>query len=91
MLRYTVLRTLIFLGCLLAGWLFGLRGQDKLIPLVLVAAIGSMVISYFALRRFREDYSREIADKLQERAARKEHRHADEQAEDAEDEGPAYR
>jgi hypothetical protein len=92
MLRYTLLRTLVFFGCLLVGWLAGLRGQENLIPLVLVAAIASMVISYFALRRFREDYSRQIADKLQERAERKQHLHRDEAAEDAEDEGhPTYR
>ena len=92
MLRYTLLRTLVFFGCLLVGWLAGLRGQENLIPLVLVAAIASMVISYFALRRFREDYSRQIDDKLQERAERKQHLHGDEAAEDAEDEGhPTYR
>lgn len=83
MLRYTLLRTLVFFGCLAAGWLLGLRGQDNLLPLVLVAALGSMVISYFALRPFREDYSAQIADKLEQRAARKRHRH-DEDAEDAE-------
>ena len=44
MLRYTLLRTLVFFGCLLVGWLAGLRGQENLIPLVLVAAIASMVI-----------------------------------------------
>ena len=71
MLRYTLLRTLIFFGCLGVAWLAGLRGQENLIPLVLVAAIGSMIISFVALRPFREQYSAEIAEKLQARAEAK--------------------
>ncbi len=93
MLRYTVLRTLIFLGCLLVAWLLGLRGQDNLLPLVLVAALSSFVISYVALRRFREDYSREIATTLEARAANKASRggRTDEAAEDAETGEGTYR
>ena len=57
MLRYTVLRLLVFLGCLALLWLLGLRGEEDLLLLVVGAALLSAVISYFALRRFREDYS----------------------------------
>ena len=90
MLRYTLLRTLIFFGCLAVAWLLGLRGRDNLIPLVLVAAIGSMIISFFALRPFRQQYSEQIADKLEARAEAKRGRvGTDEADEDAEDAGEA--
>ncbi|HPB71478.1 MAG TPA: DUF4229 domain-containing protein [Phycicoccus sp.] len=85
MLRYTLLRTLVFFGCLMVFWLVGLRGRDNLIPLVLAAALSSMIISFFALRPFRQKYSEEIAEKLQHRAERKQHVHSDEAVEDAED------
>ena len=57
MLRYTVLRLLVFLGVLSALWLLGLRGQENMLLLVAGAALLSAVISYFGLRRFREEYS----------------------------------
>lgn len=97
MLRYSVLRALIFFGCLSVLWLFGLRGQHNIVPLVLGAAIISMAISFFALRRFREDYSQQIAEKLEARAARKAALPSDEKDEDAEirtdgrDAGETYR
>jgi len=70
-LRYTVLRLLVFLGCLALLWLLGLRGEEDLLLLVVGAALLSAVISYFALRRFREDYSAQLARKLEERSAAK--------------------
>lgn len=87
MVRYTLLRSVVFFGVLLVLWLVGLRGRDNLIPLVIGAAVISMVISYFALRRYREAYSREIADRLEARAARNQRRHTDEVDEDAEVDG----
>lgn len=87
MLRYTVLRTLVFFGCLAVAWLLGLRGQQNVVALVLVAALASMLISFFALRPFRQAYSAELAAKLEARAEAKKHHHnTDESAEDAEDE-----
>ena len=95
MVRYSLLRLLVFLGCVSLLWLAGLRDRDQLPYLVVGAALLSAVISYFALRRFREDYSAQVAHKLEARAAAKRAaaptRSADELAEDAEvsgDEGP---
>jgi hypothetical protein len=84
MLRYTLLRILIFFGVLALLWLLGLRDRDEQLILVVAAALVSMVISYFALRPFREEYSRQIAQRLEARAAAKQQRDADEAAEDAE-------
>ena len=53
-----------------------------------VAALLSAVISYFALRRFREDYSAQLAQKIEQRSTAKQAapktRSADEDDEDAE-------
>jgi hypothetical protein len=87
MLRYTLLRLLVFLGCVAALWLLGLRGEEDLLLLVAGAALLSAVISYFALRRFREDYSAQLAARIDQRAAAKRSqpgRPKDEDAEDAE-------
>ncbi|XVX21025.1 DUF4229 domain-containing protein [Actinomycetota bacterium] len=84
MLRYSLLRLLIFFGCLALLWLLGLRDRDEQIWLLLGSAALSVLISYFALRPLREEYSRELAERID---ARQERRHAanDEQAEDTED------
>jgi hypothetical protein len=88
-IRYSVLRLLIFFGVLAALWLVGLRDRDEQVLLLVLAAAISMLISFFALRRFRDDYSQEINDRLTRRAeARRERAQVrDEAAEDAEDEG----
>jgi Protein of unknown function (DUF4229) len=89
-LRYSLLRLLVFLGCVSLLWLAGLRDRDQLPYLVVGAALLSAVISYFALRRFREDYSAQVAHTLEARAAAKRAASAsavpsaDEEAEDAE-------
>lgn len=93
MVRYSVLRLLIFFGMLSLLWLLGLRDRDEQVLLVVGAALLSMLISFFVLRRFREDYSREIAQRLERRAqARRERaegaRRSDEDTEDAEDTSP---
>ena len=88
MLRYSLLRLLVFLGCVSLLWLVGLRGRDDIFLLVVGAALLSAVISYFGLRRFREDYSAQLATKIEERSAAKRASPAtksvDEVAEDAE-------
>lgn len=84
MLRYSLLRLLIFFGCVAVLWLIGLRTRDDLGLLVLGSALLSLVISYFALRPFRQAYSQEIAEKLQSRADAREAKKVDETAEDAE-------
>jgi hypothetical protein len=88
--RYSVLRLLIFFGVLAALWLLGLRGPDQQLLLLVLAAAISMAISVVVLRPFREDYSRQLAQRLEGRARAKQQRDtgSDELAEDAEDEGP---
>ena len=90
MVRYSVLRLLIFFGVLAALWLLGLRGPDQQLLLLVLAAAISMAISVVMLRPFREDYSRQLAQRLEARARAKQQRStgADELAEDSEDEGP---
>jgi type II secretory pathway component PulM len=86
MLRYTVLRLLIFFGVLLVLWLLGLREREEQVLLVVGAALLSMGISYVVLRPFREDYSRQIAERLERRAQARQGRRdavSDEQAEDS--------
>ena len=94
-LRYTVLRVLVFLGCLLLLWLLGLRGEEDLLLLVVGAALLSMVVSFVVLQRFRKDYSEQVADAVSRRtAARRERggdRRSDEQAEDEEYDRTRYR
>ena len=88
MLRYTLLRLLVFLGCLALLWLLGLRGEQNVLLLVVLAALLSAAISYFALRRFREEYSAQLAARIEQRTAAKQGRTdpvpSDEDAEDAE-------
>lgn len=86
MVRYTILRLLIFFGCLALLWLVGLRDRDEQLILLVAGALLSMAISYFALRPFREQYSRELAGRLERRQAAKSRARADEQTdEQAED------
>jgi Flp pilus assembly protein TadB len=94
MVRYSVLRLLIFFGTLAALWLLGLRDRDEQLILLVLAAAISMVVSFFVLKPFREDYSRQIAERLERRAQAKQQARqqapragtSDESAEDAEDE-----
>ena len=87
MVRYSVLRLLIFFGCLGLLWLLGLRSRDQQLILLMGAALLSLAISYFALRPFREQYSRELVERLERRRAARAAIVDDAQAEDAEDEG----
>ena len=97
MLRYTVLRLLIFFGVLSLFWLLGLRDRDQQWMLLVLSALVSMVLSYFVLARFREESTRQLAERVQRRAEAKQAAGAtgtvhgrDEAAEDAEDDrGPA--
>jgi mannitol-specific phosphotransferase system IIBC component len=68
-LRYTLYRLLIFFGCLLFFWLVGLRNDQVL--LLLVSAVVSVVLSFFLLRSQREQFSAQIADRMEKRQAAK--------------------
>ncbi len=88
MVRYSLLRILIFFGFLFLFWLIGLRNSPAL--LIGAAAIASAAASYILLRGMRD----EITAKLVERhEAKTEGRRlepdptSDEAAEDAEDAG----
>ena len=93
MLRYSLLRLLIFFGVLCLLWLLGLRDRDQQWMLLVLSALISMVLSYFVLARFREETTRTLEQKLSRRSqARTERAQAsDEAAEDAEDEHTEYR
>ena len=88
MLRYSVLRLLVFFGVAGVLWLLGLRDQEEMIVLVLLAGVISLVISAFVLKPFRDQASDEIARKVEARRARRAERptatEEDAAAEDAE-------
>lgn len=90
MVRYTLLRFLIFFGCLALLWLLGLRSRGDELFLVVGAALLSLGISYVVLRPFREEASAQLANKVDTRRARRARTtspiEADIAAEDAEDE-----
>ena len=65
MLRYTVLRLLIFFGCLLFFWLVGLRNDQIL--LLLVSAATSVLLSFFLLRSQRDRFSEQIQARMEKR------------------------
>ena len=87
MLRYSLLRLLIFFGVLSLLWLLGLRDRDEQWQLLVLSALISMVLSYFVMARFREESTQRISEAIERRAAAKQARsgQSDEAAEDAED------
>ena len=89
MVRYLILRTLVFVGCLAATWLFGLRDREDQFLAVIIAAVASLVISAFVLKPFRQQASAAIAERVDQRVERKRATSGDEQAEDAELDRPA--
>lgn len=92
MVRYSIVRLLVFFGCLAALWLLGLRSHDQLPWLVVIAALLSMLISWFALRPMREQATRRLAERVEGRHKFDDehggsHKVTDEDIEDAEDQG----
>ena len=89
MLRYSVLRVLMFFGVLSALWLAGLRDRSQEIPLLVLSALISMVLSFFVLRRFREESTQKLAAAVERRTAARQAKagESDEAAEDAEADG----
>jgi hypothetical protein len=61
MLRYTVLRLLIFFGFLVFFWLIGL-GENKVLLLGL-AAVASAIASYALLRGMRDELTAKLMDR----------------------------
>ena len=64
--RYTVLRLLVVFGCVCLGYLCGLRS----FLLLIVAALASTAISFFALNRFRQETVDVVEDRVEKRRAR---------------------
>jgi hypothetical protein len=93
MLRYSVLRLLIFFGVVCLLWLLGLRDRGQEWMLLVLSALISMVISYFVLARFREESTQRLQERIERRtqARQASAAHGDEAAEDAEDERTEYR
>ena len=84
MVRYLILRTLIFVGCLAATWLLGMRDREEQLLAVVIAAVASLIISAFVLKPFRQQASADIASRVDRRAERRHAAATDEDAEDAE-------
>ncbi|PRY59337.1 uncharacterized protein DUF4229 [Knoellia remsis] len=84
MVRYFILRTLIFIGCLAATWLLGLRDREEQLLAVVIAAVASMIISAFVLRPFRQQASADIARRVEQRGEKRRDEVSDEDIEDAE-------
>ncbi|WP_347351186.1 DUF4229 domain-containing protein [Intrasporangium sp.] len=83
LMRYSVLRLLIFFGFTLLFWLVGLRHNT--VVLVLLAAIASSVTSYVLLRGMRDQMTAGLVARHEARvAARQSRQSVDELAEDAE-------
>jgi hypothetical protein len=80
--RYTLLRFLIFFGCLGLLWLLGLRDRSEQPWLLVGAALLSMLISFFALRPLREDTVEKLSTRVESRIAAK-RESSDEAVEDA--------
>ena len=78
MLRYSLLRIMLLFGCMLVLWLVGVRNP---VWLLLATAVTSVALSYFVLRGPREELARQLAAKVDQRAAR---RHTDADEEDLE-------
>lgn len=86
-IRYTLARLFLFFGCLLVGWLLGLR--DSPVLLLLIAATVSLALSALLLGGMRDRMSEEIATGIERRRDRRAHRRrdevlADDEAEDLE-------
>jgi hypothetical protein len=84
MLRYTVLRLLIFFGFTLLFWLVGLR--DDVALLIIFAALASAITSFFLLRGMRDEMTTRLMDRHEARMRAKAERGTslDELDEDAE-------
>jgi Protein of unknown function (DUF4229) len=84
-LRYTVLRLLLFLGCLLAFFLVkDLTGMPT-VAVVVLAAVTSLALSLVVLRGPREELAARMSQRIDSRLPARPADDSDEAAEDAED------
>lgn len=83
MVRYTLLRLLIFFGFLVLFWLIGLR-ENKVL-LLGAAALASAAASYILLRDMRDELTGKLMDRHEAKLrAREDDPLSDEKAEDHE-------
>jgi hypothetical protein len=68
MIRYTILRLLIFVVALMILYAVGFRSW----ALLLLSALVSLVVSFFALRGPREQFAEQVQQKVAERQERAE-------------------
>ena len=85
MVRYTVLRLLIFFGFVFLFWLIGLR--DNPVLLLAASAIASAALSYVLLRGIRDEMTAKLVERHEARLAAKAQPGGDEADEDAETSG----
>jgi hypothetical protein len=90
MVRYSLLRILIFFGFLFLFWLIGLRNNPVL--LLGASAIASAAASYILLRGMRDEITAKLVDRHEAKLVAKQEVDptSDEFAEDAEDERPLH-
>src|SRR6476620_3613427 len=88
MVRYSLLRILIFFGFLFLFWLIGLRNNPVL--LLGASAIASAAASYLLLRGMRDEITAKLVDRHEDQLVAKQQvgQAREELAEDAEDERP---
>jgi hypothetical protein len=70
LLKYTLGRLAIFVACALPA-MFLLTAVDALVRLM-IALVVSAIISYFALKRWRDEVSQRIADSARRRTQERE-------------------
>ncbi|NNG37908.1 DUF4229 domain-containing protein [Flexivirga sp. ID2601S] len=68
MVRYSIMRLLIFFAVVLVLYAVSLRGW----PLLILAALVSLVVSFFVLRGPREQFASQLERKVAERQKRAE-------------------
>lgn len=83
MVRYSLLRLLIFFGCLGILWLLVCVSPTSALISPLGAALLSMIVSFFVLRPFREEAVGRISERVEARTAARSQRVTDEDVEDA--------
>ena len=90
MVRYSILRLLVFFGVLLALWLVGIRNNPVL--LLALSAIISAAVSYALLRGMRDELTAKLMERHEAKVRAKQEGERtpteDELAEDAEAESP---
>jgi Protein of unknown function (DUF4229) len=85
-MRYTVLRLLLFLGCLLVFFLVKDLTDIPTAAVVILAAVSSLALSLVVLKGPREELAARMAQRIDSRLPARPADDSDEAVEDAEDE-----